>query len=126
VAQSELTQREAELKAAFVAARGYWSPLWDGVLRLDPAYFEAYLGFSALPWERGPLEPKVKELIYTAFDVSATHLYAPGLRLHIKNAIGYGATREEILEVMELASTLGMHACELGVPILLEELEAAG
>jgi alkylhydroperoxidase/carboxymuconolactone decarboxylase family protein YurZ len=79
-----------------------------------------------VPWVSGVLEPKVKELIYTAFDVSATHLYTPGLRLHIKNAIGYGATREEILEVMELASVIGIHACTVGVPILVEELAAAG
>ena len=71
------------------------------------------------------LEPKVKELIYTAFDVSATHLYTPGLRLHIRNAIGYGATRDEILEVIELASVIGIHSCTVGVPILVEELAAA-
>jgi alkylhydroperoxidase/carboxymuconolactone decarboxylase family protein YurZ len=78
-----------------------------------------------VPWTSGVLEPKVKELIYTAFDVSATHLYTPGLRLHIKNAIGYGATREEILEVIELASVIGIHSCTVGVPILVEELAAA-
>ena len=82
--------------------------------------------FSSVPWVSGVLEPKIKELIYTAFDVSATHLYTSGLRLHIKNAIGYGATREEILEVIELASVIGIHSCTEGVPILLEELAAAG
>jgi alkylhydroperoxidase/carboxymuconolactone decarboxylase family protein YurZ len=126
VAQSELTQREAELKAAFVAARGYWSPLWDGVLRLDPAYFEAYLGFSALPWERGPLEPKVKELIYTAIDISTTHLFEPGIRIHIANALAHGAAVEEVMEVFEIASVLGMDTLTVGVPILLEELATAG
>ena len=92
----------------------------------DPDFFESYIHFSSVPWVSGVLEPKVKELIYTAFDVSATHLYAPGLRLHIENAIGYGATREEILEVMQLASRIGVQALELGLPILLEELAAAG
>ena len=51
------------------------------------------------------LEPKVKELIYTAFDASATHMYVPGLRQHIENALGYGATPAEVMEVFELAST---------------------
>ena len=68
------------------------------------------------------LEPKVKELIYTAFDVSATHLYEPGLRVHIRNALALGASREEIMEVIELASVIGMHSCAVGVPILIEEL----
>ena len=90
--------------------RGYWHQFWDEILLLDPDFFEAYTQFSSVPWVSGTLEPKVKELIYTAFDVSATHLYVPGLRLHIKNAIGYGATREEMLEVIELASVIGIHS----------------
>jgi alkylhydroperoxidase/carboxymuconolactone decarboxylase family protein YurZ len=122
----ELSERQERLKSDFEEKRGYWHTFREEVLLLDPDFFEAYTRFSSVPWVTGVLEPKVKELIYTAFDVSATHLYLPGLRLHIKNAIGYGATKEEILEVMEIASTLGIHACELGVPILLEELEAAG
>ena len=73
----------------------------------------------------GTLEPKVKELIYTAFDVAATHLYVAGLRQHIRNALDYGATREEVMEVIEIASVIGIHSCNVGVPILIEELAAA-
>ena len=123
--EEELSERQLALKADFTEKRGYWHQFWDEILMLDPDFFEAYTQFSSVPWVTGVLEPKVKELIYTAFDVSATHLYAPGLRLHIKNAIGYGATREEILEVMELASVIGIHSCTVGVPILVEELAAA-
>ena len=72
------------------------------------------------------LEPKVKELIYTAFDASATHMYIPGLTQHIKNALGYGATVGEVMEVLELASTLGIHTFAVTTPILVEELERAG
>ncbi len=121
----EMSERQRALKADFEEKRGYWHDFWGEVLLLDPDFFEAYTAFSSVPWVTGTLEPKVKELIYTAFDVSATHLYLPGLRLHIKNAIGYGATREEILEVIELASVIGIHSCTEGVPILLEELAAA-
>ena len=39
----------------------------------------------------GTLSPKVKEFVYIAFDTAATHLYVKGLKLHIENAIGYGA-----------------------------------
>jgi alkylhydroperoxidase/carboxymuconolactone decarboxylase family protein YurZ len=120
-----LSERQLELKADFTQKRGYWHQFWNEILALDPDFFESYIHFSSVPWTSGVLEPKVKELIYTAFDVSATHLYTPGLRLHIKNAIGYGATREEILEVIELASVIGIHSCTVGVPILVEELAAA-
>jgi len=119
-------EREARLKAEFTAARGYWSELWDNVLALSPDFFEAYMHFSSIPWRHGMLEPKVKEFIYIAIDAATTHLYAPGTRVHIRNAIGYGATRQEIMEVLELVSVLGIHSTTHGVPILLEELQAAG
>lgn len=120
-----LDARQQQLKADFTAARGYWHPFWDDLLELDPDFFEAYTEFSSVPWTRGVLEPKVKELIYTAFDASATHLYVPGLRQHIANALVYGATPEEIMEVLEIASVIGIHTCTMGVPILIEELERA-
>jgi len=119
-------EREARLKAEFTAARGYWSELWDNVLALSPDFFEAYMHFSSIPWRHGMLEPKAKEFIYIAIDAATTHLYAPGTRVHIRNAIGYGATRQEIMEVLELVSVLGIHSTTHGVPILLEELQAAG
>jgi alkylhydroperoxidase/carboxymuconolactone decarboxylase family protein YurZ len=118
--------RRRELRDAFIEARGYWSPVWDGVLQLDPDFFASYLELSSVPWRSGPLEPKVKEFVYIAVDGAATHLYAPGLRQHIKQALVHGASAEEIMEVIELTSTLGIHAANIGVPILVEELEAAG
>jgi alkylhydroperoxidase/carboxymuconolactone decarboxylase family protein YurZ len=120
----ELSARQEEVKADFERKRGYWNPFWDELLLLDAEFFDAYTQFSGVPWVSGVLEPKVKELIYTAFDVAATHLYTPGLRQHIRNALGYGATREEIMEVIELVSVIGIHACTVGVPILVEELAA--
>jgi alkylhydroperoxidase/carboxymuconolactone decarboxylase family protein YurZ len=121
----ELSERQERIKADFERHRGYWNSFWDDVLVLDPDFFEAYTQFSSVPWKSGPLEPKVKELIYTAFDVAATHLFEPGLRVHIRNALGYGATREEIMEVFELVSGIGVQACALGIPILLEEAASA-
>ena len=120
-----LDERRARLKADFEAKRGYWHGFWDGLLELDPDFFQAYVDFSSLPWTDGVLEPKVKELIYTAFDASATHMYIPGLRQHIENAIAYGATPAEVMEVFELAAVIGIHACAVGLPILAEELARA-
>ena len=121
-----LDERRLALKAGFEAKRGYWHPFWDGLLELDPDFFEAYLGFSSHPWTHGALEPKVKELIYTAFDASATHMYIPGLKQHVQNALGYGATPAEVMEVFELAAVIGIDTCTLGLPILVDELERAG
>jgi alkylhydroperoxidase/carboxymuconolactone decarboxylase family protein YurZ len=120
-----LTAHQQRLKAEFTKTRGYWHPFWDELLELDPEMFAAYTAFSSVPWRSGTLEPKVKELVYIAFDTAATHLYVKGLKLHIENAIGYGATPHEILEVMEIASVLGIHGVTAAAPILLEEMENA-
>lgn len=122
----EFDDQQTELKARFQEVRGYWAPFWDDLLALDPAFFEAYLNFSSIPWVSGGLEPKIKEFIYIAIDASTTHLYEPGLRIHLQNAIKYGATKEEIMEVFQLTSVLGMHTCTMGVPLLVEELKNAG
>jgi alkylhydroperoxidase/carboxymuconolactone decarboxylase family protein YurZ len=121
----QLTERHERLRAEFEEKRGYWHPFWNELLQLDADFFESYLDFSSLPWTHGPLEPKVKELIYIAFDASATHLYVPGLRLHIQNALGYGATAAEVMEVLELASIIGIHTYMTGLPLLIDELERA-
>jgi len=86
--------------------------------------FDAYTEFSSHPWRTGHLSPLEKELVYIAFDTSSTHLYKVGLKLHIENALGYGATPEQILEVMEVAVLIGMKAVTVGAPILQEELAA--
>jgi len=123
---AELDERRLKLKEEFTKARGYWSDIWNDMLRLSPEFFEAYLAFSSVPWRNGVLEPKIKELIYIAIDASTTHLYDPGLRVHVRNALRYGATREEIMEVYQLTSVLGIHTCTLGVPALLDEMRNAG
>jgi alkylhydroperoxidase/carboxymuconolactone decarboxylase family protein YurZ len=123
---TELDERRDQLKQEFIRLRGYWAPMWDDLLRLDPEFFAAYLNFSSVPWRNGTLPPKVKELIYIAIDAATTHLYEPGLRIHIRNALRHGASREEIVEVLQLISVLGIHSCTLGVPVLLDEMQQAG
>ena len=71
-------------------------------------------------------EPKVKEFVYIAVDAATTHLYEPGTRIHVRNALGHGATPQEIMEVFQLISLLGIHSVTHGVPILMEELQASG
>jgi alkylhydroperoxidase/carboxymuconolactone decarboxylase family protein YurZ len=49
-------------------------------------------------------------------------MYAPGVRRHIKAALKLGATMEEIMEVLKLCVVQGVQACNLGVPILAEQI----
>ena len=115
-----LDERRERLKAEFTANRGYWHQFWDGLLELDPDLFEAYVEFSSVPWKTGTLPPKVKEFIYIAIDASTTHLYVPGLKLHMQNAVRLGATAGEIMEVLAIVSVIGIHAATTAAPILAE------
>ena len=105
-------------------ARGDWNPLWDQFHELDPEFLEAYLAFRSVPQNQGPLPQKYKELILVAINAATTHLYGPGVRRHVQNAFSAGATREEILEAIQLTTVMGIHSCNLAIPILLEEAEA--
>jgi alkylhydroperoxidase/carboxymuconolactone decarboxylase family protein YurZ len=122
----KLDPRRQQLKDDFTRTRGYWSEIWDGVLDLSPEYFEAYSDLSSVPWKHGTLAPKIKEFVYIAIDAATTHLYNPGTRIHIANALRHGATKEEIMEVLMIASVLGIHTITDSVPILIDVLKAAG
>ena len=115
--QTELMRRHMEERQSMVSER------LQKLLEWDPEFFEHYLNFSAHPWKKGVLPPKVKEFIYIAIDASTTHLFEAGLRMHMRRALDQGATREEILEVLELVSVIGIHSCSIGIPALAEEYE---
>lgn len=121
-----LDEYQEGLKARFTEVRGYWHDFWNEMLELDPEFFEAYLEFSSVPWNTGSLSPAEKELIYISYDIAATHLYSPGTKLHIRNALAHGASVEQVLEVMEISSMVGIHSVTTAVPILAAEMRRRG
>ena len=68
---------------------------------------------------------KIKEFIYIAIDTATTHLHTEGSRSHIRNALEHGATKEEIMEVFQCVSVLGMHALTEGGPMLMQAARQA-
>ena len=103
--------------------KGDWNQLWEQFHELDPDFLEAYLAFRSIPQSAGPLEQKYKELILIAINAATTHLYGPGVRRHVQNALKAGASQAEILETIQLTTVMGIHSCNLAIPILMEELE---
>jgi alkylhydroperoxidase/carboxymuconolactone decarboxylase family protein YurZ len=91
---------------------------------LDPTWNDALISASTGFYTSGLLAPKFVELIGIAFDASITHMYAPGVRRHVKAAIDLGATPEEILTILKLCVSQGADALYFGVPILAEEAAA--
>ncbi len=106
-------------------ATGGWNTAWDQLATLDPIWTEKFMDMAVTPIAKGVLDPKTYEFLAIAVDASCTHMYAPGVRRHIRKALDLGATKDEILAVLQCVSVLGIHSCALGVPILVEELAAA-
>ena len=104
-------------------AAGQWNVAWDPFYQIDPVWTEAFISCAAPIYSGGVLDRKLAELLSIAFDVSYTHMYAPGTRRHIKAALELGATIEEIMDVLKLCVAQGVQACNMGIPILEEELE---
>lgn len=117
-----LDPEAAELKETFRERRGFWHPAFEALLHLDRAFFEKYLALSTHAWENGSLDPKVKELVSVAiYSSPGTHVSEVDARRHIGNALDHGATVREVLTVLEILSTAGIHSVLKGVPILAEE-----
>jgi len=103
---------------------GEWNPNWDPFYALDAAWTEKFMSMGLSPMLSGVLDAKTIEFIAIAVDASCTHLYAPGVRRHIRKALALGATQAEITAVLQLTSVLGIHTMSVGAPILLEEVAA--
>jgi alkylhydroperoxidase/carboxymuconolactone decarboxylase family protein YurZ len=102
---------------------GQWNTAWDPFFELDPLFTDQFMAMGGGIYQSGIMTPKEVELLSIALDASFTHMYAPGTRRHIKNALKAGATMEEIMEVLKLCVVQGVQTFNLGLPILVEELE---
>jgi alkylhydroperoxidase/carboxymuconolactone decarboxylase family protein YurZ len=106
-------------------AAGQWNAAWDPFYAIDPVWTEQFMICGAPIYAGGVLDPKLAELLSIAFDASYTHMYAPGTRRHIKAALKLGATIEEIMDVLKPCVAQGVQACNMGIPILEEEIAKA-
>lgn len=118
----KLTAPTATPVCDHLRAHGQWNTGWDPMYALDPGWTEAFLAAGTRPMASGVLDARTIELIAIAVDASCTHMYAPGVRRHIRGALDAGATPQEITAVLQLVSVLGIHAMSLGAPLLQEEL----
>jgi alkylhydroperoxidase/carboxymuconolactone decarboxylase family protein YurZ len=112
------------LNVARKKASGNWNPDWESWARFDPSWTDKAVSMSITPAVSGALDVKTIELIRIALDASSPQLYAPGVRRHIRRALEAGATRQEIIAVLQLVSMQGLHTMCLAAPILVEQLQA--
>jgi len=121
-----ITQNDARKAPEAGQPTGLWDASLSKLREWDTDWAEKCVEMSMNPWENGILSRKTIELISLALNAACTNLNPDGTRRHIRAVLDAGATREEILMVLKMASLLAIHACSLGAPILLEEATAAG
>ncbi len=92
----------------------------------DNEILKAYRRFNAVGMQGDAIPRKYKHLILIAVNASIATMNIKAMTHHMEQALLMGTTIEEIIETLELASVLGIHSCSSGLPILLEELDAAG
>jgi alkylhydroperoxidase/carboxymuconolactone decarboxylase family protein YurZ len=102
---------------------GQWNTAWDPFFALDPVFTDEFMAMGGGIYKSGVMSTKDVELLSIALDASVTHMYAPGTRRHIQNALKAGATMEEIMEILKLCVVQGVQTFNIGLPILAEELE---
>ncbi|MBE7734104.1 carboxymuconolactone decarboxylase family protein [Devosia faecipullorum] len=118
--------QDEDIKSRIERLRGYWHPFHQGLLELSPDYLDAYLAFQHAPFVSANLEAKVCEFIYIAVDGAVSHLYASGAARHIEMALAKGASKAEVLEVIQLTTLSAHMTLEAGMPALLAGMGEAG
>lgn len=99
-----------------------WNDDWNDAADMDANWLEDYLKAGAAVWRNGVLDQKTIEFIAIAVNASCTHMYAPGVRRHIANALDLGATQQEILTVLQAVTAISIHSVAMSAPILVEEV----
>lgn len=109
-----------EIKALFIAERGYWRPWTETMLQVCPGFVQQYARYAGYPAHTGPLTQRMVELIYVALDASSSHLFESGLHTHMKRALEVGATQADIFDVLHLVAVQGIASVGQATDILAE------
>jgi len=115
------TLEQEQIKAHFIAERGYWRPWTQAILRYKPQFLNSYASYAGYPARHGPLSGRLIELIYIALDSSATHLYPAGLRTHLDFARKAGVSAADVFDVLHIVATQGLNHVYDAVSILAQE-----
>jgi alkylhydroperoxidase/carboxymuconolactone decarboxylase family protein YurZ len=101
-----------------------WNDAWEETARTKPEFVEAATNLALAPQKTGHLEPKVRAFIQIALNANVTHIAPRYLKQAIQAASDAGATKDEIIEVLFVSSTLSVHG--MNADVLMEILSERG
>lgn len=108
---------------------GYWDAFEEAfpafhqrLEEANPAAFASYQRMGAALWRKGGLEPVWAELVFVVADLSNTHLFTDGAAFHIRNALHYGATDQQVLDAVFLTVPSIIRSIDVGFLALQDGL----
>ena len=96
------------------------------VKEVSPSSYDTVSEFWRAPLAAQHLTLRMKELILLAMHASAAALTPSQVKRHVDRALAAGASKEDIVDVLVSVIGLANHSLYASVPILEEELKAAG
>lgn len=111
-----LNPRQRQIRADYEARDGAWPPGLDLALRLMPDYLAAQLKMNHSPAVPGGLDARPRALIFVAVHACPATLDVDAVRHHAARSIELGASLEELIETVQAASGISVHAFSLGMP----------
>jgi len=106
---------------------GYWAafetafPAFHRRMKAaNPDAFAAYRAMGEHIWKTGSLDPAWAELVFVVIDLANTHLFTEGAAFHIRNALHYGATHQQVLDAVFLTVPSIVRSLEVGLSAVAE------
>jgi DNA-binding GntR family transcriptional regulator len=107
----EATNSQLGLREQFARVRGEWRGEWQALLELDPGFLAAYLEAESVHVRYTSLTARLTALVVLAVNAIPGRVDEAGLRDSIKDACDAGASSAEVMEVLEVTTTvLSNHA----------------
>lgn len=101
-------------------------PWLSAMKQLAPERHARLMKFYAASQSPGLLSPKLRHLLWIAVDAVPTHIYPPGIELHARLALDHGATVAEVVEALEIATTICERSFVHALPAVIEAAREAG
>lgn len=95
--------------------------IFDKKTALSPANMQAWRNFSKVVFQKGALDEKTKQLIAIAVGHVTQCPYC--IRAHTAQALGKGASREEIMEAIWVATEMRAGAAYAHATIAIDEMD---
>jgi alkylhydroperoxidase/carboxymuconolactone decarboxylase family protein YurZ len=115
-------KRTKEVLERVERERGF-ARLWPKLLaERDPELLETlHNEVTHVLDQRNSLPRKTKEIIMMC--LNAFSFYEFGFRVHLRSALKFGATEDELLEALEVVGLSNLHGMTSMLPVLVEEIK---